>query len=613
MPRKASSRTRTANLFRNAIKKSLERPEKLTVSQWAEKYRVLDQTSAFKGKWSNDITPYLIGIMDCFNEPYVQEINFCKPTQVGGTEALLNIVGWIITQNPSQAMIVYPTDDLAKRTVNDRLRPSLKKTPQIKEAFLEKKSSALRLKFNGMDLYLSGAGNANKLASTPIKFLLFDEIDKMPGASKKEASPYSLAKERTRSFTYTKKIYSCSTPTLNTNYVWTIHEAADEQRYYFVPCPHCGEEILLKWKYVVFENGEDKDGKQLTNAERAKTAKYYCQKCGCAIEDADKPAMLRKGIWRDLKKTCIGKPRKVSFHINALYSRFVRWEDAALEWLESKDDPEKLQNFINSWLAEPWENTKLKAEEKDLIARQTEIEQLVVPEWAKILTAGIDVQETCLYWTIRAWGNFITSQNIAHGQALSFEEIEKIMNFNYQKETGEKLIVNLALMDSGDQTDAVYNFCLVNLDWCKPCKGSSHTMMQHYKLSTVNKADSKAQGIPLYIVDGGKYKDMIAARMKKENGTGSWMIYKDCDGEYMKQITSEQKVMDKGTTYWKPKASHIDNHYLDAEVYAFAAADVLNVRMLYLEDEEEKQKFAPAQQKQQVPEENWIGSNESWL
>ena len=82
------SRRRTRALFVNTVKKVLQKPEKMTVSQWAEKYRVLDESSFLSGKWSNDITPYMVGIMDCFNDPYVQEINFCKPTQVGGTELI---------------------------------------------------------------------------------------------------------------------------------------------------------------------------------------------------------------------------------------------------------------------------------------------------------------------------------------------------------------------------------------------------------------------------------------------------------------------------------------------------------------------------------------------
>ena len=42
-------------------------PEELNVSEWAERYRVLDaKSSALPGPWRNDKTPYLVGIMDEF-------------------------------------------------------------------------------------------------------------------------------------------------------------------------------------------------------------------------------------------------------------------------------------------------------------------------------------------------------------------------------------------------------------------------------------------------------------------------------------------------------------------------------------------------------------------
>lgn len=606
------SRQRTRALFINTIKATLKKPEKLTVSQWAEKYRVLDESSNFSGKWSNDITPYLVGIMDAFNDPYIQEINFCKPTQVGGTEAMLNMLGWIIMDNPSPTMIVYPSDDLAKDTSNDRIKPSLSKTPEIKERFYENSSKELNLKFRGMRIYLRGSGSPGKLASKSIKYLFFDEIDKMDGASRKEASPYNLAKERTRTFTYSKKIYTCSTPTLKTNYVWQIHEDADEQRKYFVPCPHCGEYITFVFKQIRFPEG--KEG--MTNAERAKDAVYVCQKCGCVITDRDKIKMLRKGEWRDVKKNCVGRPRKVSFWLNALYSRFLTWAEIALEFLDSKDDPEQLQNFVNSWLAEPWEDTKLKTNADLVLERQTESAEFVVPDWAKMLTAGVDVQENCLYWTIRAWGNYMTSQNIAHGQAFSFVELEKIMNLEYRMQNGSPMLVSLALIDSGYNADSVYDFCVGNSDWALPSKGSSNPMNSHYKFSTVNKSGSKAFGMNLVLIDTGKYKDMIAGRMRKQNGNGAWMVYAGCDREYAEQVTAEHKVNvrtnnGKMKQEWVQKTSHADNHYLDCEVYAMAAADVMGVRSLYLTETEEKPK---EKEEQYAPEEGWIQQNEGgWI
>ena len=607
---KQRSRKRTRNLFVSVISSNLKRPEKLTVSEWAEKYRILDETSNFSGKWSNDITPYLIGIMDAFNDPYIQEINFCKPTQVGGTEAMLNMLGWIITQNPSPTMIVYPDDDLAKDTSNDRLKPSLTKTKEIEDRFHRNSSKELNLKFRGMSIYLRGSHSPGKLASKAIKYLFFDEIDKMDGASKKEASPYKLAKERTKTFNYSRKIYTCSTPTLKTNYVWRIHEDADEQRHYFVPCPHCGEYFTFKWKQIKFES---EDG--MTNEERAKTATYVCEHCGCLITDKDKIKMLRAGEWRDVKGTCVGKAHKVSFWINALYSRFLTWHDIALEFLNSKDDPEELQNFVNSWLAEPWEDTKLKTSAELVLERQTELPALVVPSWTKILTGGVDVQENCLYYSIRAWGNFLTSQNIAHGQIFSLNDVEQVMNLAYYKENGEQMVVALCLIDSGYNADEVYDFCARNSEWALPVKGSSNPMQSHFKFSTVNKATSKAHGMNLVIVDGGKYKDMIAARMRKENGTGSWMVYAGCDEEFATQVTAEHKVSvksgNKSQMVWVQKTSHADNHYLDTEVYCMAAADTLGARMFHLQDEQ-KEEVAPVQQNEDK-EESWIRNNESWM
>ena len=65
MPRKSKNKLPT--YLKNALR-HLKPPENLTVSQWAEKYRKLDpKTSAIPGPWRNEMTPYLVEIMDEFN------------------------------------------------------------------------------------------------------------------------------------------------------------------------------------------------------------------------------------------------------------------------------------------------------------------------------------------------------------------------------------------------------------------------------------------------------------------------------------------------------------------------------------------------------------------
>lgn len=141
-------------------------------------------------------------------------------------------------------------------------------------------------------------------------------------------------------------------------------------------------------------------------------------------------------------------------------------------------------------------------------------------------------------------------------------------------------------------------------------------MMSHFKLSKINRPDSKAYGMNLVLVDGDKYKDMIASRMKKQNGRGAWMVYEGCDMEYAEQVTAEHKVNEKigarVVQRWRLKHAHADNHYLDCEVYALAAADIMGVRSMHLDDvPEETGTKRPGAAK--TAEESWIEQNESWI
>lgn len=591
----------------------LRPPENITVSEWAEKYRILDtKSSAMPGPWTNSKTPYLTGVMDEFCNFETEEIILAKASQLGGTEALFNMMGWIVQQDPSPTMVVYPSDVLGESISTNRLQPMFRLSPPLKERWKENESTKTELQFDGMYMTIVGSNSPANLASRPVRFLFLDEVDKYPGATKKEADPIKLARERTKTF-HNSKIFMTSTPTLKSGHIWQALEGADVEKHFFVPCPHCGKMIELKFKQLTFP---DKEG--LSYMDRSELANYVCQECGSIITDQDKPQMLRYGEWQVVRQNA-AVPRTVAFWINTMYSPFVRFSEIAREFLLSKDNPDTLQNFTNSWLAEPWEDTKLKTSADTVMERQTDLPELEVPEWAKLLTGGVDVQENCVYWTIRAWGNYLTSQNIAHGQAFSFAEVERLMNLSYSKRDGSQMIVQLALIDSGDNTDAVYDFCASNSDWALPSKGASHAMTTHFKLSTVNKTDSRAYGMKLVLIDTGKYKDMIAGRMRKENGSGSWMVYQGCDLDYAEQVTSEHKVNvrsgNRTTQEWRQKTSHADNHYLDCEVYAMCAADMLGARSFHLEELEMETK-EPEQKPEPKPEQDssWLGtSNSQWL
>lgn len=572
--------------LQRAIKRSLLAflpPEKLTVSEWADKNRMLSSEETSRpGQWDTDMVPYMRFIMDCFNDERIKEVNFIKCTQIAGTEALLNIVGYVIDQEPGRIIYVLPDDELCRDFSDMRAQKMLKSCPSLAEKYDANGSKDTLLKFRGGFLMFGSAHSPSALAMWSARVVVLDEVDKYPKWAGREASPIKLVVERAKNW-WNQKVFKISTPTLKTGPIYQGYEKSDIKYEFKVPCPHCGHEQIFDFKNIRYPKKED--GSYDISAVYY-SAYYECENCRGRIDDRHKPSMLRAGRWVQ-KNSFTGKAISVGFHINSIYSPWLTFGQVAAEFLNSKDDPADLMNFVNSWLGEPWEDKAATLESDIVLEKQSNIPECVVPEWAQLLTGGVDVQQNRMYWSIRAWGAHITSQNIAHGMAESWDDIEQIMNRRWPDSNGElRWQVNLCAVDSGFDTENVYDFCLMNQEWAVPVKGSSTQMLQRYKKTVIDKPDSKSYGQVLYVVDTDQYKNLIASRLRRPIGTGCFMVHADCDADYADQLTSEHKIRtkkgNKEVETWVPKTSHAQNHYLDTEVYAALAADLLQMR--YLEE-----------------------------
>ena len=590
--------------------KTLKPPEKMTMSQWADKYRIIPAgTSNQPGRWKTSKTPYLKGIMDAFSDDRIEEIVFIKPTQVGGTESILNILGYIVDQDPSSTLVVYPSDTLAEDISKNRIQPMLRATKPLAEKFREDDSKLLALQFDNMYIPLTGANSAASLSSKPIRFVLLDEVDKYPPRSGggKEADPISLARERTNTFSYNKKIFITSTPTLKTGAIWREWESCTRQLFFYVPCPHCGRMQRLRFHQLKFP-------KEGSKTERSAAAYYECPYCQGKISDADKHKMLQLGQWMNEGETegMRVSPKKTGFALNAIYSPWLSFADVAYKWLDAQGDQEKMQNFVNSWLGEPWEDVGSTAGAQKVLDNRGVYTRGMVPDWAQIITCGVDVQQNCLYYTVDAWGQGKKIYNIDHDciPGVDFNTLWDVINQTYYDAKGRDWYIDLALIDSGDQTDQVYDFCYVHNPLTVPVKGSSTPIPARYRVSAIQREGSAARGMNLIICDGSYYKTMIYAKINAVDG--SWQVFDGVDQEYCEQITNEHKVFERkngvGSWVWRPKTSGAPNHYLDCEVYAACAADLLGAFAL-LEDPPEPAAEESTYQREEE-DENWFGDNE---
>jgi phage terminase large subunit GpA-like protein len=369
----------------------------LTVSEWADRHRVLSQrASSEPGRWRTERTPYLKEIMDCLSpsSPY-QRVVLMKGSQVGGSECGNNWIAYVIHQAPGPMMAVAPTVELAKRNSKQRIDPLIEESDVLRERVKERRSrdsgnTVLSKEFPGGVLILTGANSAVGLRSMPARYLFLDEVDGYPGDVEGEGDPILLAERRSATF-QRRKILLVSTPkTKGLSRIEREYGQSDQRRY-FVPCPHCNEHQTLELANLRWPES------------RPREAEYACGHCGSLIGERHKTRMLEHGSWR---ATAEGDGRTAGFHLSSLYSPvgWFSWADAAEMYEQAKKTPALMKGFVDTVLGLPFEEEAEAPEWQRLYERRENYRIGLVPEGGLFVTAGVDVQKDRIEVEVVAWG-----------------------------------------------------------------------------------------------------------------------------------------------------------------------------------------------------------------
>ncbi len=325
-------------------------PKRQLISEWGAENFELPETSAEPGKWNPTRAPYQVGILDAVCETGVQKVTLMCSAQIGKTIILLMIICYLIDLDPCSIMMTHPTTDMAEMFSKEKLASAIANVKPVSKKIVQKSRNAtstiLMKMFAGGFLRLAGANSPSSLASMSIRAYFGDEIDKYPASAGKEGDPVKLAIQRTETF-WNWLVFLISTPSIKDNSRIEDEFEESDKRRFFVPCPHCGHKQDLVWERIQYAN------KDTEKADPLSGVYYICENCDRPIEEKYKLQMLRDGEWR---ATATAKdPKHVGFHINRYYSPWANWVDLCLDYESSKNDPQKLQVFVNATLGLPYE------------------------------------------------------------------------------------------------------------------------------------------------------------------------------------------------------------------------------------------------------------------
>ena len=557
------------------LRRVLTPPERLTISQWADRYRRLSpESSAEPGPWQTERVPYLRGVMDAMSDPMVEQVVFMKSARVGGTEGGNNMLGYFIDRDPCPILVIQPTVEMAKAWSKEQLAPMLRDTPTLKGKVKDPKSresgNAIQQKrYPGGVLSILGANSGAGFRMRSVRVFFGSEVDAWPESAGTEGDPVELGINRTNTFG-NRKIYLESTPLLKGFSRIEPAFLEGDQRHYHVPCPHCGHFQRLIWANLRFTD--------------LPAPMYACAGCGELIPEVEKYEMVRKGRW----VASADFHGIASFHINALYAGFdgAKWSKLADRFVRAQGDLSRLQTFVNTVLGETWEERGGTINADLLRERREHYDG--APGWVEVLTAAVDVQDDRLEVKVKGWGPGLESALIARGvlpgdpaKAEVWRDCDRTIFAEYRRADGTMLKVQRFAVDTGGHfTEESYAYVRARRGrGAIAVKGSSQDKapLLPRRPSVNNKGK-----VPLYVVGTTAAKDTIFARLRlTEPGPGYMHFPEWADDNYLEQLTAEKVVRRQINGRWVRRyvlRPNTRNEALDLEVYNLVALELTGAR-----------------------------------
>ncbi|MGC4052926.1 MAG: phage terminase large subunit family protein [Paludibaculum sp.] len=417
----------------------------------------LPQGTSARPGWVT-LDPFQREPLDCWaaSHPCRRMVLKCG-SQIMKTFIAQGATGYSVEVEPGPILIGQPREKDVKAFVTDKLDPMLENTPSLKALIAKKKSrdsmnNTEFKKFNGGSITIAGAHAPANFCMRGVRYAIFDEPDRYPRSAGKEGSPVALGRQRLTDYSDNYKELMGGTPTMAGESIIEEEYEGSDQREWFVPCPECSHEQILRFDQLRWGTFFDVEIAILD-------AHYQCESCNALIPHHKKAWMNDRGRWIPQNP----KGAYPGFHASQMISPRKSWGMVAVESVKAKGDREKEITFTNTVLAEAYSDKGETVDHEKVLGRVEDYNLGIVPNGPVFLTAGIDVQKDRIEMHVQGWARgkarWVVDYVVLQGDPKRpevWESLTEAINVAYESEAGVSLPIARCMIDSGYATTEVY-------------------------------------------------------------------------------------------------------------------------------------------------------------
>lgn len=590
-----------------AASEDLAPVDAISAAEAAERHlEIFDTTiSAFR-PFTFDRAPFLRRPLEAFSSGLYRLVATMGPSQTAKSTLLMAAQAYTVRYAPADWVCMFPDQVTSRAFSTSKWQPTVEASDDIAERLLKVRDAmtAHRQKFRQMTTWYIWPV-ASQLRFRTCRYFLADDFDAIPEDIDGEGDPVSLLFGRTPAYEGREVGLLASSPSLGRDKGIEKHVASGTDERLHAPCPQCGSYFELDLEaQLQFDRTS-------SAADAAESVHVVCPVNGCVIEPKEKEHLRSHAVFAAPCQTVrddgtvsgdLPVSSVASFRIDGLVS-FVSWSrlaellrSAEIEFDKTQSEG-ALRTFYNTRAGKNYKvraETKAPIEAEGLSARalRSTYQLGTIPDWARYMTAAVDVQGNRFAVASVAWGDERQAAVVDRFDILEYREgpvrphldaevwnvlrervFDRVIPFRADETKG--LWPAVVAIDSQGLDGVTVNarkFARAMRaagvpDWrvmlTKGAKSATAEALGKPSFETDDKGKRIDDGVPISIIGVNDLKSTLDTRLRfSEPGPGYIHFPSDFSDEHFEELTAEEIVGGR----WEKKAPKIANETLDLMV-----------------------------------------------